>query len=85
MTPIVGIILIAYCVVACLPCGLDWSEEIVDFLKGCSPVLAAFVGLICVFIGFADIKDKKEAKKEEEEAKRTSDAAKTQSKSQKPQ
>ena len=28
-------------------------------------VLAAFIGLICLFVGAADIKDKKEAKKED--------------------
>ena len=67
---IVGIILIAFCVVACLPfVGPAWGSYVVDFLKGFAPVLAAFVGLIAVFIGFADIKDKKEAKKEEEKAK----------------
>ena len=37
------------------------------FLKGFAPVLAAFVGIICLFIGAADIKDKSEAKKEDAE------------------
>ncbi|HBG65597.1 MAG TPA: hypothetical protein DDW78_03930 [Treponema sp.] len=62
---IVGILLVAFCVVACLPCGLAWGSEIITCLKGCSPVLAAFLGIISIFIGFADIKDKKEARKEE--------------------
>ena len=68
---IIGIILIAFCVFACLPSGigLAWGSDIVNFLKGFAPVLAAFIGLVAVFIGFADIKDKKEAKKEAEEAK----------------
>ena len=68
---IIGIVLIAFCVFACLPSGigLAWGGDIVRFLKGFAPVLAAFIGLIAVFIGFADIKDKKEAKKEAEEAK----------------
>lgn len=68
---IVGILLIAFCVFACLPSGigLAWGKDILLFLRGCAPVLAAFVGLISVFIGFADIKDKKEAKKEEAEAR----------------
>ncbi|MBQ2529289.1 MAG: hypothetical protein II547_03435, partial [Treponema sp.] len=63
---IIGIVLIAFCVFACLPSGigLAWGGDIVRFLKGFAPVLAAFIGLIAVFIGFADIKDKKEAKKE---------------------
>ena len=74
---IVGIILIAFCVFACLPAGvgLAWGLDVVNFLKGCAPVLAAFVGLVAVFIGFADIKDKKEARKEELAAKAAEEAA----------
>ena len=70
---IVGIVLIAFCVFSCLPSGigLAWGADIVIFLKGFAPVLAAFVGLIAVFIGFADIKDKKEAKREEESVKKS--------------
>lgn len=68
---IVGLLLIAFCVFACLPAGigLAWGADIVNFLKGCAPVLSAFIGLVAVFIGFADIKDKKEAKKEEQAAR----------------
>lgn len=74
---IIGIVLIAFCVFACLPggIGLAWGGDIVRFLKGFAPVLAAFIGLIAVFIGFADIKDKKEAKKEAEEAKALENSA----------
>ena len=61
---IIGLALIAFAVAACLPNCLNWGADIM-VLKGAAPVLAAFVGLIAVFIGFADIKDKKEAKKEE--------------------
>ncbi len=73
---IVGIILIAFCVFACLPkelisFGLAWGPEVINFLKGCAPVLAAFIGLIAIFIGFADIKDKKEAKREEKLARQS--------------
>jgi hypothetical protein len=64
---IVGIVLIAFCVFANLPFGLDWSEEVIDFLKGFLPCFAAFCGLISIFIGFADLRDKKESKKEEQE------------------
>lgn len=60
-----GIILIAFTVIACLPQCLNWGADIISFLKGATPVLTAFVGLIAIFIGFADAKDKKEAKKEE--------------------
>ena len=63
---ILGILFIAFTVFAVLPaCPLNWGPEVIAFLKGGAPVLAAFVGLICLFIGAADIKDKKEAKKED--------------------
>lgn len=67
---ILGILFIAFTVFAVLPLGmgLAWGEEVILFLKGCAPVLAAFIGLISILIGIADIKDKKEAKKEEAEA-----------------
>lgn len=67
---IVGAILIAFAVFACVPGPLGWWADVINFLKGSLPVLAAFIGLIAVFIGVADIKDRLEAKKEEaEEAK----------------
>ena len=63
---ILGIIFIAFTVFAVLPmCPLNWGADVIVFLKGGAPVLAAFIGLICLFIGAADIKDKKEAKKED--------------------
>ncbi len=75
---IIGLILIAFCVFAVLPAGtgLAWGADVVNFLKGAAPVLAAFVGLVSVFIGFADIKDKKEAKKEELAAREAEEKAK---------
>lgn len=67
---IIGILFIAFSVFACLSGGLGWWDYVISFLKGAAPVLAALIGLIAVFIGIADIKDKIEAKKEEaEEAK----------------
>lgn len=64
---ILGLIFIAFTVFSVLPMGpLAWGPEVIAFLKGCAPVLAALIGLICLFIGAADIKDKKEAKKEEQ-------------------
>lgn len=63
---ILGLIFIAFTVFSVLPMGpLAWGSDVVNFLKGSIPVLAVFVGLICLFIGAADIKDKKEAKKED--------------------
>ena len=40
---IVGILLIAFCIFACLPMGLAWTADVLNFLRGCAPVLAAFV------------------------------------------
>lgn len=62
---LIGIIFIAFTVIAALPMGLNWGKEILLFLQGGLPIFAAFVGLISVFIGIADIKDKQDAKKEE--------------------
>ena len=67
---IVGVVLMGFCAFACLPCGLGWSGDVINFLKGFGPSFAAFCGRISVFIGFADIKDRKEAKKEELAAKK---------------
>lgn len=69
---VVGILLVLFTVFASIPSslhGLGWGEWIVVFFKGCAPVLAALVGLIAIFIGIADLKDKKEAKREEEAAR----------------
>ncbi|MGN0730218.1 hypothetical protein [Treponema sp.] len=63
----IGILLICFCVFSCL--SLNWTGDILSFLRGFAPCFAAFCGLISVFIGFADIKDKREAKKEEMQAK----------------
>lgn len=67
---ILGIILVAFTVFSLIPIfPLNWGSNVLEFLKGGAPVLAAFLGLICLFIGAADIKDKRDAKKEELEAK----------------
>ena len=64
-----GILFIAFTVFSVLPSmPLNWGDYVVNFLKGFLPVFSAFIGLIAILIGFADIKDKSEAKKEEQEA-----------------
>ncbi len=67
----IGVVLILFAVYSVLPVawGLQWWPEVIQFLKGGVPILAVFVGLIAFFVGIADIKDKREAKKEEEEEK----------------
>ena len=65
---ILGLIFIAFTVFSVIPGFLNCGADVIQFLKGFAPVLAAFIGLISILIGAADIKDKKEAKKEELEA-----------------
>ncbi|MBN2875293.1 MAG: hypothetical protein JXM71_09390 [Spirochaetales bacterium] len=64
---IVGFLCIAFAVFASVPGPLGWWQDVLAFLRGSVPVMAAFIGLIAVFIGIADIKDRMEAKKEEAE------------------
>ena len=49
--------------------GLGWWKDVLTFLRGGLPVIAVLVGIIAVFIGIADMKDRAEAKKEEEKPK----------------
>ena len=67
---IIGLILIGFTVFSVLPGGLNWGREVLLVLKGGIPVLAVFIGLIAVFIGIADIKDKIESKKKNRKRKR---------------
>ncbi len=67
---LIGIIFILFTVFAALPpeavgFGLGWGSEMLTVLKGGVPILLAFIGLISIFIGIADIKDRQDAKKEE--------------------
>ncbi len=66
---IVGIIFVLFAVYSVLPVSfsLQWLDEVVLFLKGGVPIIALLIGLIAIFIGIADIKDRIEAKKEEAE------------------
>ena len=67
-TIIFGIACIAFTVFACLPSGLNWTENVLFVLKGASPIIAALVGIIAILIGIADMRDRQEAKREELEA-----------------
>jgi TRAP-type C4-dicarboxylate transport system permease small subunit len=66
---VIGIVLIVFSLAAVLPFGLDWWADVLRFARGALPVMAAFIGLLAVFIGIADLKDRAEAKKEEEKEK----------------
>jgi len=74
---IIGIIILAAAVFAALSpenagFGLGWWKDVLAFLRGGLPVLAVLIGIIAVFIGIADIKDRAEAKKEEQAEEKTS-------------
>jgi hypothetical protein len=74
---IIGLVIIAAAVYAILPngiaglnyTGLNWGSDVLAFLRGGVPVIAILIGIIAVFIGIADMKDRAEAKKEETEKK----------------
>ena len=68
---LVGLVLLLFAVYSVLPVpwSTQWWAEVMEFLKGGIPGAALFIGLIALFVGFADIKDKMEARKEEREAK----------------
>jgi predicted RND superfamily exporter protein len=65
---IFGFLIIAAAVFAILEkFGLGWGANVVDFLKGGVPVILIVIGIIAIFIGIADIKDRADAKKESQE------------------
>jgi hypothetical protein len=71
---IFGLVILAAAVFAVLPpeafgYGLGWWDDVLTFLRGGLPVIAVLIGLIAIFIGIADMKDRAEAKKEEAENK----------------
>jgi len=75
---IIGLLIFAAAVFAVLPAdvlgfGLGWGNDVLAFLRGGLPVIAVLIGLIAIFIGIADMKDRAEAraeaKKEETENK----------------
>jgi len=66
---ILGFVAILVAVLAILPSGLGWGADVLAFLRGSLPILAVFIGLILVFAGIADIKERAEAKKDQTENK----------------
>jgi len=66
---IIGLLIIAAAVFAVLPpeafgFGLGWGDDVLTFLRGGVPVVALLIGLIAIFIGIADVKDRAEARAE---------------------
>ena len=63
-TLILGLLFIAAAVLAILPIGLGWKEDVLAFLRGALPVIFVFIGLILLFAGITGIKDRMDARKE---------------------
>jgi hypothetical protein len=63
-TLILGLVVIAAAVLAILPIGLGWGEDVMVFLRGALPVIAGFIGLVMVFVGITGIKDRLDTRKE---------------------
>jgi len=61
---VLGFVVIAVAVLATLPAGLGWGADVLAFLRGALPVIAALIGILLVFVGIADLKDSAEAEKE---------------------
>ena len=69
MALVVGLILIGFTIFAGLPQGLGWYKEMLLVLKGGLPIFTALIGLVSIFVGVADIRDRQDEKKEEEKMK----------------
>ena len=63
-TLILGLLFIAAAILAILPIGLGWEEDVLAFLRGALPVIFAFIGLIILFAGITGIKDRIDARNE---------------------
>ena len=62
---IIGAVVIFTAILAILPSGLGWGGDVMAFLRGALPVLALLIGLVLLFAGVSDIKERRDAKKEE--------------------
>ena len=60
---ILGFTVILAAAITILPAGLGWGEDVLAFLRGSLPVVAGFIGLVLIFTGITDIKDRADAKK----------------------
>ena len=64
---ILGVVVVIVAVLAVLPAGLGWKEDVLAFLRGVLPVIAVFIGLILIFTGISDIKERIDLKREEKD------------------
>ena len=63
-TLILGLLIITVAVLAVLPAGLGWGEDVLTFLRGALPVIFGLIGLILILAGITGIKDRLDAGKE---------------------
>jgi uncharacterized membrane protein len=68
---VLGIVVLFAVAFSVLPGGLGWGQEVLVFLKGALPVIAAFIGFVSLFIGIADIKDQAESQKDDDTTEKT--------------
>lgn len=61
---VLGFVVIIVAVLTILPAGLGWGADVLTFLRGALPVIALVIGLLLLFVGAADLKDRAEAEKE---------------------
>jgi len=69
MALVVGLILIGFTIFAGLPQGLGWYKDMLLVLRGGLPIFTALIGLISIFVGIADVRDRQDEKKEEKKMK----------------
>ena len=62
---VLGFAVILVAVLAVLPAGLGWWGDVLAFLRGSLPILAGLIGLILIFTGISDMKDRADEKKNE--------------------
>ena len=63
-----GLVVIIVAILAILPSGLGWKEDVLVFLRGSLPIAAVLIGIALVFTGLSDIKDSFDAKKDKEQS-----------------
>ena len=61
---ILGIVIIAAAVLTIIPAGLAWYDDVLMVLRGALPLLGGLIGIILLFAGISDLKEKADAKKE---------------------
>ena len=64
---ILGFAVCLVAILAVLPVGLGWWEDVLAFLRGSLPIIAVLIGLILVFVGISDMKDRADEKKDTSE------------------